>query len=173
MSFRRAAALGLLLLTAVLLQVTLLPRVSRGGYVPDLVIVVLVVLALEDGPRSALWMSGLGGALIDLRSVAVPLGSTVLVYASLVYLVGLLRPYLAERADLSTAFLGGLAGALSIAGQAALQVLLGDQPPLAMAAIAWGGLSVGALAVLLTAPVLVVVRRVLAATEVAGSEIVG
>jgi rod shape-determining protein MreD len=173
MTIRRAAALAVVLLTSVLLQVTLLPMVSRGGFVPDLVVVVLVVLALEAGARTALWVAGLGGVLVDLLAVSVPLGSSVLVYATVVYLVGLMRPYLAERADLTTAILAGLAGGLSVGGHAALQVLLGDQPQLAAAGVAWGALVVSAFAVLLAPPVLVVVRSVLGATDAATSEAFG
>jgi rod shape-determining protein MreD len=173
MTIRRAGAFAVVLLTSVLLQVTLLPMVSRGGFVPDLVVVVLVVLTLEAGPRSALWAAGLGGVLVDLLAVSVPLGSSVLVYATVVYLVGLLRTYLAERADLTTAILAGLGGGLSVAGHAGLQVLLGDQPPLAAAGVAWGALVVGAFAVLLAPPVLVVVRSVLGATDAATSEALG
>lgn len=173
MTVRRAAALIVVLVTSVLLQVTLLPLVSGGGFVPDVVVVVLVVLTLEAGPRTGLWAAAVAGVLVDLLAVSVPLGSSVLVYATVVYLAGLLRPYLAERVDLTTALLSGLAGGLSVAGQAALQVLLGDQPQLSAAGVAWGALVVGAFAVLLAPPVLVVVRSVLGATDAATSEAIG
>jgi len=173
MSLRRSAALIVLLLTSLLLQVTLLPLVAGGGFVPDLLVVVLVVLALEAGPRLALWAAGFGGVIVDLLAVSVPLGSSVLVYATIVYVLGLVRPYLSERADLTTAILAGLAGAVSVAGHAGMQVLLADQPLLSVATIGWGALVVGAFAVLLAPLVLIVVRRVLQATASATSEIVG
>ena len=170
MSLRRPVALVVLLLTAVLLQVTLLPLVVGGGFVPDLVIVILVVLTLEAGPRIALYLAGV---LVDLLAVSIPLGSSVLVYATIVYVLGLLRPYLAERADLTTAILAGLAGALTVAGQAGLRVLLADQPQVSGTTVWWGALVIGALAVLLAAPMLRAVRRVLRATDVASSELLG
>jgi rod shape-determining protein MreD len=173
MSLRRPVALVVLLLTAVLLQVTLLPLVVGGGFVPDLVIVILVVLTIEAGPRIALYLAGLGGVLVDLLAVSIPLGSSVLVYATIVYVLGLLRPYLAERADLTTAILAGLAGALTVAGQAGLRVLLADQPQVSGTTVWWGALVIGALAVLLAAPMLRAVRRVLRATDVASSELLG
>jgi rod shape-determining protein MreD len=173
MSLRRTAALSVLLLTSVLLQVTLLPLIVGGGFVPDLLVVVLVVLTLEAGPRLALWVAGLGGVLVDLLSVSVPLGSSVLVYATIVYGLGLVRPYLSERADLTTAILAGIAGTVAVAGHAGMQVLLADQPLLSAGTVGWGALVVGATAVLLAPPVLVVVRRVLGATDPVATELIG
>jgi len=171
MNVRRSAALGVVLLTALLLQVTLLPRIAGGGFVPDLLVVVLVVLTLEAGPRQALWAAGVGGVLVDLLAVSVPVGSSVLVYATVVYGLDLLRPFLSERADLTTALLAGLAAGLTMAGHASIRRLLTDQADLASASVGMGALVVGAFAVLLAPMVLAVVRRVLAATDVAGSEL--
>jgi len=173
MSLRRVAALAALVLTSVLFQVTLLPLIAGGGFIPDLTVVVLVVLTLEAGPRIALWVAGLSGALLDLLAVSVPLGSSILVYATIVYVLGLVRPYLSERADLTTAILAGLAGAVSVVGHAALQVLLGDQPQLASSTVGWGALVVGAFGVLVAPPVLGVVHRLLRATDTVASEFAG
>lgn len=170
MSLRRVAALVVVLLTSVLLQVTLLPMVAGGGFVPDLAVVVLVVVALEIGPRVALWAAGLIGLLVDLLAATVPVGSSVLVYATVVYGVGLLRPYFSERADLTTAILAGLAGVVSMAAHGGLQVLLSDQPTLPPGAIGRAAIVVGAFAVLLAPVVLPIVRRVLRATDMSGSE---
>jgi rod shape-determining protein MreD len=173
MSLRRAGALGVVLLTAVLLQVSLLPIMVVGSFVPDLVVVVLVVLALESGTRVALWAAGITGALIDLLSVTVPVGSSVLIYATVVYGLGLLRPYLAERSDLTTAVLAGLAGAVAAAGHAGLQLLLADQPILPARVVGQAALVIGAFAVLLAPVVLGVVRRVLHASEASDGERIG
>jgi len=173
MSLRRSAALGVVLLTAVLLQVTLLPLLSGGGFVPDLVVVVLVVLTLEAGPRAALWAAGSTGLLVNLLAVSVPLGSSIIVYATCVVILILLRLYLAEREDLMTAVLAGAVAATSMAAHGGIRMLLTDQPTFPASTVAWGALIVGAFAVLLAPAVLVVVRRVLAATDVAGTELVG
>jgi rod shape-determining protein MreD len=161
-----------LLLTVVLLQVTLLPHLAGGGFVPDLLVVLLVVLTLEDGPRHALWAAGLGGMIVDLLSVAVPLGSSILVYASVVYLLGLVRPYLAERADLTTAILAGVAGGLAVAGHGGLRVLLTDQQAPEVVVVATAMLVVAAFAVLLAPPMLLVVRRVLRSTAASSAGVV-
>jgi hypothetical protein len=59
-----------------------------------------------------------------------------------------------------------------VAGHAGIQVILADQPLLTAATIGWGALVVGAFAVLLAPPVLILVRRVLKATAAAASGIV-
>jgi rod shape-determining protein MreD len=158
--------IGAVVLTALVLQVTVLPQLAGGGFVPDLLIVLCVVLTLEHGPRTGLWVAGVSGLLIDLSSTTVPLGSSMLVMVAITYLLGLLRPYLAERADLTTAILAGLAGALSVLGHAALGTLLSAQEPPVLRVVTWSVLVVGAFAVLLAPPTLLLVRRILERPDV-------
>jgi rod shape-determining protein MreD len=162
---RRTAIGAALVLTSLLLQVAVLPVVAGGGFVPDLLIVLVAVVSLEQRSRTGLWLAGSAGLLADLTSVTVPLGSSILVYASLAYLLGLLRPYVAERADLTTSLLTGLAGVLSVLGHAALAGLLSTQNPPDAQLILWAALLVGAFAVLLAPLVLVIVRRTLGAVD--------
>lgn len=165
MSMRRIATLGALVLTALLLQVSVLPRISGGAFVPDLVLVLVVVLTLEHGPRTGMWVAASAGLLADLGNATVPLGSGMLVLVTVAYLLGLLRPYLSERADLTTAVLAGLAGVLALLGQAALTALLSAQAVPDASVVAWSATVVGAFAVLLAPPVLATVRRVLTRPE--------
>lgn len=161
MRARRLAVLGTLIVTALLLQVSVLPVLVGGGFVPDLLLVLVVVLTLEQGGRTGLWVAGVSGLLVDLSATTVPLGASMLVMVSIAYLFGLLRPYLSERADLTTALLAGLAGALAVLGHAALAVLLSEQAPPTMTVVGWSALIVGVFGVLFAPPVLVLVRRVL------------
>lgn len=162
MRARRVSVLVALVLTGLLLQVSILPLVAGGGFTPDLLIVLVVVLSLEQGPRTGLWVAALSGLLADLAATTVPLGSTMLVQVALAYGVGLFRPYLTERADLTTAILAGLAGILAVLGHGGLAALLTAQEPPAATVVAWSALVVGAFAVLLAPLVLLVVRRTLA-----------
>jgi rod shape-determining protein MreD len=171
MRVRRSAALAAMVLTLLLLQVSVLPLVAGGGFVPDLLVVLVVVLTLEHGPRTGLWLAGVSGLLLDLSAVNVPLGSTMLVMVTVAYVLGLLRPYLSERADLTTAILAGLAGLLSVLGQAGLALLLSTQEPPALDVIVWAALIVGAFAVLLAPLVLILVRRTLEHPELATGEV--
>lgn len=170
---RDGGVLAALVVTAVLLQVTVLPLIAGGGFAPDLLLVLVVVLVLERGTRSGLLVAGAGGLLVDLTAVLVPVGTSMLVLGTVGYVLGLLRPYLAERADLTTAVLAGAAGVASVLGRAALVALLSTAPATATAtaSVAGTALVVGAFAVLLTPPVLVLVRRALPAVDPLTSEV--
>lgn len=170
MRARRLAVLAALLVSALLLQVSVLPLVAGGGYVPDLLIVLVVVLTLEHGVRTGLWVAGFAGLLVDLNATTVPLGTSMLVMVTVTYVLGLLRPYLSERADLTTAILAGLTAMLAVVGEWALVALLSEQPP-AAGVVTWSTLIVGVFAVLLAPPVLLVVRRVLEHPEATLAEV--
>ena len=161
MSLRRLAVITTMVVTGLLLQVSILPVVAGGGFVPDLLVVVVVVLALEHGGRTGLWVAAASGLLVDLATSGVPLGASMLVMVTVAYLVGILRPYLSERADLTTAVLAGILGVLSVLGHGALAALLSTQEPPAAVVVAWSALIVGVFAVLLAPPVLLLVRRTL------------
>ena len=161
MSVRRLMTLGVLVLTALLLQVSVLPRLAGGAFVPDLMLVLVVVLALEHGPRMGMRVAAAGGLLGDLGNATVPLGTSMLVLVTVAYLIGLLRPYVAERADLTTAVLAGVAGVMALLCHAALAALLSAQVVPVASVVVWSATVVGAFAVLMTPPVLAVVRRVL------------
>ena len=165
MSVRRLAVIATMVLTALLLQVSVLPVIAGGGFVPDLLVVLVVVLALEHGPRTGLWVAGGSGLLVDLATSGVPVGASMLVMITVAYVVGLLRPYLAERADLTTAVLAGILAVLSVLGHAALAALLSTQEPPAAGVVGWSALIVGVFAVLLAPPVLLLVRRTLDSPE--------
>ena len=95
----------------------------------------------------------------------------MLVQVALAYVIGLLRPYLSERADLTTAVLAGFTGVVAVLAHGALAALLSAQQPPAGEIVAWSALVVGAFAILLAPLVLIVVRRTLAGTEASASEV--
>lgn len=167
---RDVGVLAVLVLTGFLLQVSVLPLVAGGGFAPDLLLVLTVVLVLEHGTRVGLWVAGSAGLLLDLASATLPLGSSMLVLVTLVYLVGLVRPYLAERAELTTAVLAGVAGVVSVLGQAAIAALL-STTAVSPRVVGGSALVVGAFAVLLAPPVLRVVQRTLPVPETLASEV--
>lgn len=170
MRARRVAVLAAMLLSGLLLQVSVLPLVAGGGYAPDLLIVLVVVLTLEHGVRTGLWVAGVAGLLVDLSTTTIPLGTSMLVMVTAAYLLGLVRPYLSERADLTTAILAGLTAMLAVVGQWALVALLSEQPP-AAGVVTWSAAIAGVFAVLLAPPVLLLVRRVLEHPDVTAAEV--
>jgi rod shape-determining protein MreD len=165
MRARRLAVFSALLLTVLLVQVTVLPMVLGGGFVPDLVVVLVAIVALEVGTRSALWLAAAGGLLVDLLAVSIPLGASVIVYASIAYLLGLLRPYLSERADLTSALLVGAVSSVSIVLSAALLGLLSAQVTTTGALLASSTLLAGAVGVLVAPMLFALVRRALTAVS--------
>lgn len=165
MRSRRLAVFSALLLTATLAQVTILPMVLGGGFVPDLVAVLVAIVALEVGTRSALWLAAAGGVLVDLLSVSIPLASSVIVYASIAYLLGMLRPYLSERAGLTTALLIGGASGAAVMFSGALVALLSAQVTTSGSLVASSALLAGAVGVLVAPLLLAVVRRALTAVS--------
>jgi rod shape-determining protein MreD len=158
---RRALALTALLLTALILQVSLVPLVVRGGFMPDLVLVVVVMVSLESGARPGLRTAAVGGLLVDLTAATVPVGTSVVVYATVAYVVAVTRPYLSEQAALTTALLAGALGAAGTLLRGGLQVILTTQDPPPARLVGWSALVVGAFAVLLAPLVRAVVRRIL------------
>jgi rod shape-determining protein MreD len=144
------------------MQVSLLPLAMRGGFIPDLLLVVVVVIALEGGARTALWTAAVAGLVVDLAATTVPLGSSVIVHVTVAYLVIAIRPLVSDRSDLGTSLLAGLLCAFGAIQAGLLQGLLSaqDAPPVRL--IGWSALIAGAFAILLAPPALAVVRRVLA-----------
>ena len=111
-------------LTALLVQTTVIARLPLPGSVPDLLLVLVLAYALVEGPLSGLVTGFLAGLCADLVADH-QLGRLALAYAVVGYAVGLLEednersvlvPFLAVGA--------GAAGALLVfAGEG---VLLGD-----------------------------------------------
>jgi rod shape-determining protein MreD len=111
-------------LTALLLQYTLVSRLPLPGAAPDLLLVLVVAYALVEGPLSGLTTGFVAGVLADSLSDH-QLGRLALVYA----LVGYGTGFIEDDTDRSTLvpFLavgaGALAGVLVFAAEG---VLLGD-----------------------------------------------
>jgi rod shape-determining protein MreD len=170
---RRVLALTVLLLTVLLLQVSFLPLLLQVGFAFDLVVLVVILIAFDDGTRLALWMAAAGGILVDLLSVTVPLGTSVIVYAVIAYLVLLLRPYVSEGAELVRILLAATLSAFAVLLSGGLLTLLSTQDAPGPALLLSGGLLVG-IANLALAPALrPLIVRTLAIGPQQRSELVG
>ena len=109
---------------ALLLQTTVLARLPLPGGVPDLLLVLVVAVALAEGPQSGTLTGFAAGLLADLGADHA-LGRLALVYALVGYLAGLLedeRPRGALTAPLTVA--AAAAGAVALYALEGL--LLGD-----------------------------------------------
>lgn len=125
MSAQRALTVVLFLVTALLLQTTVLSRLHFLGAQPDLVLVVVVCLALTDGPGVGM-VGGFGvGLLQDLLSDHT-LGLLALVLCCTGYVAGIVRAYLDRLAITTPMLFVGVATATGTVAFALLLALLGD-----------------------------------------------
>ena len=128
MSARRLALGAATLLTALLLQTTVLTRLPLPGGAPDLLLVLVVAFALAEGPRSGTVTGFVAGLLADLVGDH-ELGRTALVLAVVGYAAGLVHDPSYGGRDRSTLLpfaVVGLAAAAAVTLYAVEGVLLGD-----------------------------------------------
>lgn len=113
------------LLTALLLQTTVLARLSFLKVRPDLVLVVVVCFALIDGPGVGMVTGFCAGLLSDLLSDHV-LGLSALVLCVVGYAAGMIRSYLDRLATTTPMLFVGAATAVATLMYAGLALVLGD-----------------------------------------------
>lgn len=126
MGARRVLVCALLLVVAVLIEVSVLAPLSFPGATPSLVLVVIVILAGQFGATTGAACGFAGGLLLD---VAPPAAGTIGISALLLTVVGYAVGRFAESDDRpwwSLAILAALAAPLAILGGAVLGGLLGD-----------------------------------------------
>jgi rod shape-determining protein MreD len=140
--WRRTLLVTVLLVTALVLELTLLSRLRLPGATPDLVTVVVAALALALGPGAGAVAGFAAGLALDLVPPADgTVGITALVLAAVGYAAGsLLDPH--DRPVLPSIGVVALAAGLVVLGTAALEGLLGsprvswdDVPSLALSTV--------------------------------------
>lgn len=124
MTARRFLLAAATVLTALLMQTTVVTQLPLPGAAPDLLIVLVVAYALTEGPLSGLTTGFIAGLLADL-SADHELGRLALAYALVGYVTGLLEDD-TERSTLlpfAAVALGAVTGLFVFAAEGAL---LGD-----------------------------------------------
>ena len=133
MAWRQALIIGGLLLVAVIVQVTLLSRLSLPGATPDLVVVTVVAIALAMGPTQGAIAGFTAGVLVDLA----PPADSLLGVNAIVYLViGFITGFVIDPRDRTVPLMMGLVGlaaGAAVIATAALDTLLGSDR------VAWDG----------------------------------
>lgn len=125
MSANRVLLAALGILTALLLQTTVLSRLTFLGARPDLTLVLVVCLALAGGPGVGM-VAGFGAGLTsDLLSDHV-LGLMALVLCVTGYAAGVIRAFLDRLATATPMLFVGAASAAATLAFAGLSALLGD-----------------------------------------------
>lgn len=117
--------LGVVLITALLLQSVVAPALTVAGWRPDLVLLTVVAVALVDGAGTGARYGFFAGLATDLLSAGDHLvGLTALVFLLVGDGLGRLRPYLSGTGRIGEAVLGAVAGAVSLGMFGGLSLLL-------------------------------------------------
>lgn len=122
----RPAALGAVLIAAVALQSTLLTKVTLLGVIPQLLFVVVVLLAFMEGESVGVAVGFVGGFVQDLLLPGSIVGLTALVYTFICYLIGAARLLLPGGSVWTPVLLVALASAGAEFSYALLSILLGQ-----------------------------------------------
>jgi len=109
---RRTISWTAVVLTALVLQSTLLAQIKLGGAKPDLVFLVTIVLAFLEGPSSGALAGFVGGMAEDFL-LNQPKGITALTLTLVGYSVGMLRQYITSPSLLLPV---GLVGSATVGG---------------------------------------------------------
>ena len=113
-------------LTALLVQVTILNRIPLPDGRPDLIVLVVVALALVRGPEYGALLGFLSGLAADVVPPADhTLGRLALAYAAVGYAAGLLEDA-EERSVFATVLVVAAGSALAVITYAGIGGLLGD-----------------------------------------------
>lgn len=111
----KAFPTALALIVAVVLQIAIAPQISIFGVVPNLIFLVVVTLALVEGPVAGSVAGFAGGLLFDLLGTSV-VGPYALVFAIVGYLAGLMEANMFAEGWLlpvSVVFIAGLGAELA------------------------------------------------------------
>lgn len=155
---RRVGVVTLVLVTAAILQTSLLPLLSLSGFRPDLLLLVTIAFALRDGLLTGLRVGFAGGVLVDLLLNESPIGLTALVFVGVAWAVGVARPFLAPDSWTAPMILSVMGTLVGVAGYGLLAAVLAEDP-IAVGLIAQASI-VSAIYALLLAPVVYgLVRR--------------
>jgi rod shape-determining protein MreD len=126
MLVRRILVCAILLILAVLIEVTVLAPLEFPGATPTLVLVVVVILSGQFGSATGAVCGFAGGLLLD---IAPPAAGTIGVSALLLTVVGYTAGRFAESDDRpwwSLAIVSAIAAPLVVVGGAAIGGLLGN-----------------------------------------------
>jgi len=126
MTFSRVMLSALLVLTAAVLQVTVVNRLPLPGAGPDLVLLVVIGLAVVAGPTAGASIGFGAGLLVDLMPpTATEVGRWALVFCVIGYVAGQIQVDAKRSALIVLGTVAGLA-ALAALLYAGLGLLFGD-----------------------------------------------
>jgi rod shape-determining protein MreD len=110
---RRLLALAAVLVVAVLVQSTVLARLTLAGVRPDLLVLAVVSVAVATDPVTGAVFGFVAGLVADLL-FDLPVGVSALVYTAVGFTVGTVRVYLTSHRPLVHLVLVGAASLASV-----------------------------------------------------------
>ena len=125
MTANRLAVVVLSLFTALLLQVSVVGRLSFLGAKPDLVLVAVVCFALSDGPGVGMG-AGFGVGLVADLLGSHTLGLLALILCIVGYAAGVVRSYFDRLSTFTPMAVVGVFTAVAVVAYAGIGALLGD-----------------------------------------------
>ncbi|MPZ72156.1 MAG: rod shape-determining protein MreD [Nitriliruptorales bacterium] len=121
----RLLALGVVLLTALLLQSVVTPMIAIGGWGPDIVLAAVVAFALIDGAETGARFGFVAGLGSDLLSGGPHLvGLMALVFLLVGEGAGRLRPYLSGSEPVTAVAVSAVAGIVAFGLFGGMSLLL-------------------------------------------------
>ncbi len=124
----RVAVLTLVLVTAAIVQTSLLPFLSVSGFRPDLLLLFTIAFALRDGLLSGLRVGFAAGVMTDLLLNESPVGLTALIFVGVAYTVGVARPFLAPDSWTAPVILSVMGTLFGVAAYGLLSAVLAEDP---------------------------------------------
>ena len=122
---RRVFALTAIIITAVLLQSTVFSQLRLLGVRPELLYLVTILIALQEGPNEGAIVGFTAGLAQDML-LDQPKGITALTLTLLGYTVGMARQYIVSPSPLVPTIVVAIATALGVAFYEIVTFLLGQ-----------------------------------------------
>jgi rod shape-determining protein MreD len=135
-SRNRQIFLFIVVVVAFVLQLSVMPQFKLFGVQPDLILVVAIVVAVQDGPVQGAVVGFLGGMLLDIASPQV-MGVSALTKALAAFLAGMLKDFFMTYSILLPVLLVFILSFVELLLHQGVLVVLGQEqlPPLRAAAL--------------------------------------
>ena len=136
MSRNREIFLFIVVVIAFILQLSVIPQFKLLGVQPDLILVVAIVVAVQDGPVEGAIIGFLGGMLQDIASPQV-MGVSALTKTLAAYCAGMMKDFFMTYSILLPVVLVFLATIFEMGAHQVVMVVLGQEslPPFKITAV--------------------------------------
>lgn len=122
---RRILLVGMVIVTGLLLETTVLGVRTLGGTQPELVLLIVIALAMVEGPVAGAVAGFTGGFATDLL-LDLPAGLSSFVFTSVGYSVGALREHYEGATAWFPIVIAGLATATGVLGYGVMLLIFGN-----------------------------------------------